>query len=69
MKQVITDNGNYVLSAEVIECQNPNNFFQLKFTSKWRDAKNPNEEQVKFTAMFTKEELKYLSEFLKSVEL
>ena len=68
MKEIITDNGNFVRSVEVLKCTKPDNHYQLKFTSKWRDAKDPEAEQVNFTAMLTKEEIKYFVEFLKKVE-
>jgi len=68
MKKIISDNGNFVRSAELVKCVSPANYYQLKFTSKWRDAKDPEAEQINFTAMFTKEEIKYLGEFLKTIE-
>jgi hypothetical protein len=68
MKKIISDNGNFVRSAELVECVSPANHYQLKFTSKWRDAKDPEAEQVNFTAMLTKEEIKYFVEFLNTVK-
>ena len=68
MKKIISDNGNFVRSVELLKCASPKDHYQLKFTSKWRDAKDPEAEQVNFTAMLTKEEIKYFVEFLKSIE-
>ena len=68
MKQVITDNGNFVRSAELIKCDSPDNYYQLKFTSKWRDAKDPDAEQVNFTTMLTIEEIECFIQFLNKVK-
>lgn len=64
MKTLISENGAYKLYAEIVEPVRDMGKVQLKFTSQWTDAKNPNEFQTKFEAILSKEELGRLRDLL-----
>jgi hypothetical protein len=64
MKTMISENGGYQVFAELRECSTPKGLYQLRFLSKWADAKNPNDEQVLTELMLTEESIDKLWKML-----
>jgi hypothetical protein len=57
MKTMISENGGYQVFVEVRECLTPSWLSQVRFLSKWADAKNPDDEQVMMEMMLTAAEI------------
>lgn len=71
MKKIITEvkdvSGNdYQLHAELIDCDSPDGFKMLSFSSVWTGAKDPKLEQNKFRMILSPESLDNLKELLEA---
>ena len=64
MKTVFYTNNDFTYFAEVKKIELLENAYNIKITSQWLSAKNPNEEQTQFQATCAKEDLKKLSSLI-----
>jgi hypothetical protein len=64
MKTLISNNGGYKLYAEIVKPVRDVGQVQLRFTSQWNTAKNPDEFQTRFETMLTVKELSVLKSML-----
>lgn len=64
MKTLISDTDGYQIIAEIREVQNPDGIVQLRFLTRWKNAKAPEAEQVKFEMLLTQSQRKRLKEIL-----
>lgn len=64
MKTLLSDSGDYKVYVEVNSYLRSDGGVELKFTSKWDSAKNPDEEQVRFRTILTAEQRKILKDLL-----
>jgi len=64
MKTLISANQAYSVFAEIITPVAPENLVQLKFSTKFADAKNPDEYHDKFSMMLSLQELRGLESML-----
>jgi len=64
MKHLLCDNGGYEMYVELSDYLRSNGNLVLKFTSKYQDSKNPDDEQVRFQIILTEEQRKVLKSIL-----
>ena len=64
MKTLIKDIDGFKFFAEVHDIESPAGCQILKFTTQWNNAKHPDEEQVKFQLILSKEEREILKNLL-----
>ena len=62
----VIDNGDYLLHAQVAPVISPANGFCLTLTSQLKSARNPNEEQVRFLACMTRDQLLNLAHVIQN---
>lgn len=65
-RSTVIDNGDYLLHAQVAPVDSPPNGYCLTITSQIKSARNPNEEQVRFLACMTQDQLQNLANVIKS---
>ena len=53
MKKLISETDGYRVFADLSAVPDPNGYFMLKVSSQWDNAKNPEEEQTRFTALLS----------------
>jgi hypothetical protein len=64
MKTAFFINGDFTYFAEIAEIEAIKDTFNLKITSQWLSAKNPEEEQTKLQISCTKYDIQKLTELL-----
>lgn len=65
MKTLISNNGGYKLFAELKEIPlSKDHEHELRFTTVYEDAKDPNDEQVKFQIILDEEALSNLTDLI-----
>lgn len=63
-RSTVIDNGDYLLHAQVAPVDSPANGYCLTITSQLKSARNPNEEQVRFLACMTQDQLQNLGNLI-----
>lgn len=65
MKKLISNNGGYKLFAELKEIPlSKDHEYELRFTTVYEDAKDPNDEQVKFQLILDEQSLSNLTDLI-----
>jgi len=64
MKKLVVENDGFRLFAELNDYLRSNGNLELKFSTQWLDAKNPEEFQTKFRLILTPEQRKILKDLL-----
>lgn len=64
MKTLISDNNGYKIFAQVTKLSQPDNLTQVRFSTQWDNAKNPEEFQVKCEMFLDNEALARLKAVL-----
>jgi hypothetical protein len=66
MKKLITETQDgYRVYADLFSVPDPSGYTMLKITTQWDNAKNPEDEQVKFTQLLSPTALENLYQLLK----
>lgn len=66
MKQVISDVNNIETSASLLDCHNPSDYKVLELTTKYHDARNPDESRTLFRMILSPDALAKLRAVLNS---
>lgn len=67
MKTAFYTNNDFTYFAEVKKIELLENAYNIKITSQWLSAKNPNDEQTQFQTTCAKEDLQRLSSLIEQV--
>jgi hypothetical protein len=65
-RSTVIDNGDYLIHAQVAPVDSPTNGYCLTITSQLKSARNPNEEQVRFLACMTQDQLQNLANVIQN---